>query len=118
MRNSSLVEGSCADNVTGLKSAAEAVESRASGIGRGAFCMQRSSVGKLGGVCRSANARLSSVYVGENPTRRKSKDSYATSVDVGLVGPKLRPQGVSDGQQVKIPAPPLVRLKQRGDTGR
>ena len=31
MRNSSLVEGSCAENVTGLKSAAEAVETQVQG---------------------------------------------------------------------------------------
>ena len=31
MRNSSLVEGSCAENVTGLKSVAEAVETQVQG---------------------------------------------------------------------------------------
>jgi hypothetical protein len=31
--------------------------------------------------------------------------SHATSIDVGLGGPKLRPKGVGDGQPVDIPAP-------------
>jgi hypothetical protein len=41
---------------------------------------------------------MSSVYLGENPRRRKSEDSYATFIDVGLVGPKVYPKGVTDGQ--------------------
>jgi hypothetical protein len=36
VRNSSLVEWSCADNVTGLKYRAEAASFRISGMGRGA----------------------------------------------------------------------------------
>ena len=39
VRNSSLVEWSCADNVTGLKSRAEAADSRESASGRGASNM-------------------------------------------------------------------------------
>ena len=46
-----------------------------------------------------------------------SEASYATSIGVGLGGPKARPKGVVDGQQVKIPAPPAVRFKLREDTG-
>ena len=34
----------------------------------------------------------------------------------GKSGPKERPQGVSDGQQVEIPAPPIY-LKNTRDTG-
>ncbi len=33
-----------------------------------------------------------------------SKVSSAMSVNGGLVGPKARPKGVADGQQVNIPA--------------
>ena len=40
-----------------------------------------------------------------NHIHRKPKVSYARSIRVGLVGPKLRPRGVSDGQLVIIPAP-------------
>ena len=47
VRNSSLVEWSCADNVTGLKLRAEAADLCASRSGRGASIMQRS-----GGVNR------------------------------------------------------------------
>jgi len=99
VRNSSLVEGSCADNVTGLKPAAEAVAPMAlrSSGGRGASCVQRSLDVSCGGARRSENAGMSSVYPGENPGRRKPEVSYATSFDVGLVGPKPRPQGAGDG---------------------
>ena len=48
---------------------------------------------------------MSSDKEGENPSRRKSKDSWARLVLPGLVGPKPRPKGVGDGQQVNIPAP-------------
>ena len=98
MRNSSLVEGSCADNVTGLKPAAEAVAVRFIGLGRGASHVQRSHTVRCGGARGSENAGMSSVYSGEIPERRKPKVSYATSFDVGLVGPKPRPQGAGDGQ--------------------
>ena len=37
-RNSSLIESSCAEDVTGLKPSAEAADSRASVSSRGAFC--------------------------------------------------------------------------------
>ena len=55
--------------------------------------------------------------LGENPGRRNSKVSYATVVDVGLGGPKLRAKAVSDGQLVSIPAPVSCRLKRRSDAG-
>ena len=51
---------------------------------------------------------ISSVKTGENPVRRKTKVSNARSIRVGLVGPKPRPSGVGDGQQVNIPVPPVV----------
>ena len=37
---------------------------------------------------------------------RKSKVSDGRLIRVGLVGPKARPKGVADGQQVNIPVPP------------
>ena len=61
---------------------------------------------------------MSSVNLGENPRRRKSEVSYATSFDVGLVGPKPRPQGVGDGQLVNIPAPPMDRFKAKEGHGK
>ena len=50
VRNSSLVEWSCADNLTGLKPRAEAADFRVSGSGRGASILQRSA----GGIRRGA----------------------------------------------------------------
>ena len=52
---------------------------------------------------------MSNDNAGEKPARRKPKDSCATLIDAGLVGPKTRPKGVVDGQQVNIPVPQLLR---------
>ena len=41
--------------------------------------------------------------------RRKSKVSWGRLIRPGLVGPKLRPKGVSDGQSVNIRIPPILR---------
>ncbi len=57
----------------------------------------------------SENADISSDYTGENPVRRKPKVSPAMFVRRRLGGPKARPEGVADGQQVEIPAPAIVR---------
>ena len=88
MRNSSLVEGSCAENVTGLKSTTEAAGFDFNRIGRGALPGRRSQIVRSGGALGSENAGMSSVNPGENPGHRKPKVSYATLVVVGLVGPK------------------------------
>ena len=48
-------------------------------------------------MCRSENVGMSSKKAGENPAHRKSKVSWATTIDPGLVGPKARPKGVVDG---------------------
>ena len=61
---------------------------------------------------------MSSINAGENPAGRKSKDSYATLLDVGLVGPKAYPKGKVDGQLVNIPEPSKFCLIQRGDAER
>ena len=61
---------------------------------------------------------MSSKNAGENPAGRKSKDSYATLIGVGLVGPKAYPKGEVDGQLVNIPAPLNNCLNQRGDANR
>ena len=60
--------------------------------------MRRRLTVRTAGAYGSENAGMSSVNLGENPRRRKSEVSYATSFDVGLVGPKPRPQGAGDGQ--------------------
>ena len=97
MRNSSLVEGFCAENPTGLKSAAEAVARWFTIGGRGAFPRRRRCTVRYAGAWGSENAGMSSVNPGENPGHRKSEVSYATLFDVGLVGPKPRPKGAGDG---------------------
>ena len=51
-----------------------------------------------GGVWRRENVGMSSKNLGENPRHRKSKVSWATQIDPGLVGPKARPLGVVDGR--------------------
>jgi len=58
-----------------------------------------------GGVYGSENAGMSNRNAREIRAHRKSKVSWAMSIIPGLVGPKARPKGVVDGQQVNIPAP-------------
>jgi hypothetical protein len=61
VRNSSLVEWSCADNVTGLKSRAEAADfCLLDRSGRGASISQRSGGVNRRGAWSSANAGMSS----------------------------------------------------------
>lgn len=60
-------------------------------------------------MARSENVGMSNLKPGENPGHRKPKDSQATSIDLGLVGPKVRLKGVTDGQQVNIPVPLVNR---------
>src|ERR1700730_12363730 len=68
VRNSSLVEWSCADNVTGLKPRAEAADFRASGSGRGASIMQGSGGVNRRGAWSSENAGMSSERGVRNPS--------------------------------------------------
>ncbi len=49
------------------------------------------------GVHGSANVGMSSKNRRENRRHRKPKVSWATRLDPGLVGPKVRPKGVIDG---------------------
>ena len=58
---------------------------------------------------------MSNEKISENLIRRKPKVSWGRLVRPGLVGPKLRPKGVDDGQQVNIPVPLKVRYQQWGD---
>ena len=59
---------------------------------------------RQGGADGSENDGMSNFNEGENPSHRKPKVSPATLFDGGLAGPKARPKGVVDGQQVNIPA--------------
>ena len=58
------------------------------------------------GAFRRENVGISSKKNDENSFHRKSKVSRATRIVPGLVGPKARPKGVVDGEQVNIPALP------------
>ena len=64
---------------------------------------------KPGGRFGSENVGMSNEKVSENLTRRKPKVSWGRLVRPGLVGPKVRPKGVIDGQQVNIPVLPVNR---------
>jgi len=61
---------------------------------------------------------MSNVKACENHAHRKPKDSYATSIGIGLVGPKPNPNGVGDGQLFNIPTPPGLRFKVKGGHSR
>jgi hypothetical protein len=90
VRNSSLVKRSRAENVTGLKCSTEDMDVLFIGRGRGALIGRRSWTARSGGALSSENAGMSNHKAGENPAHRKSKVSWATIIDPGLVGPKPR----------------------------
>ena len=79
--------------------------------GRRAFLLQRRYTVRSTGAIGSENLGLSNEKQGENPCRRKSKVSWGRFVRPGLVGPKPRPKGVGDGQQVNIPVPCIFRYQ-------
>ncbi len=118
VRNSSLVEWCCADNVAGLKPPTDAADQAPCSCGdvggRRGVVGERprrrgSRTGRCGGAPGSANAGMSSVKADAKSAHRKPKGSYGRVVRVGLGGPKPRPQGVGDGQPVSIPAPVMAR---------
>ena len=55
------------------------------------------------GVHGSKNVGISNRNVGEIPTHRKSKVSWAMTIIPGSVGPKARLKDVVDGHKVNIP---------------
>lgn len=60
----------------------------------------------------SENAHMSKLNKCENHLHRKTKVSHATTIDVGLVGPKTRSKDVADGHLVNIPEPVYFRQTQ------
>jgi len=84
-----------------------------SGFVRGAVeehsCQRRSHSVSEGGATGRENVGMSNDKPDEKSGHRKPKVSHATIIDVGLVGPKVRPKGVADGEQVNIPAPVQFR---------
>jgi len=59
------------------------------------------------GALRRENVGISNHNAGERPAHRKPKVSLAMFIIQGLVGPKVKPRGDTDGQLVNIPAPLL-----------
>ena len=102
MRNSSLVEWFCAENVTGL-SMKPKLRHCSNALGRGAFCKGGSQSESTGGLYRSENAGISSenyvrIIMAEN-LRFLGEGSSAQ----GKPGAKARPKGVVDAHTVEIP---------------
>ena len=81
-RNSSLIESSCAEDVTGLKPCTEAADIRKDMVGERSVGLRRRGVNHAGDI-RSANADMSSDKGSEKLPRRKPKVSYATFIGVG-----------------------------------
>ena len=102
MRNSSLVEWFCAENVTGL-SVQPKLRHCSNAVGRGASYKRRSQSGSTGGFYTSENAGISSenyvrIIMAEN-LRFLGEGSSAQ----GKPGAKARPKGVVDAHTVEIP---------------
>ena len=81
-RNSSLIESSCAEDVTGLKPCTEAADIRKDMVGERSLGLRRWGVNPAGGM-RSANADMSSDKGSEKLPRRKPKVSCATFIGAG-----------------------------------
>ena len=73
----------------------------------------RSVTGRTRGLYRRENAGISSESKARNFAVESLRFPGEGSSTQGKSGPKPRPKGVDDGQQVDIPAPPrLGKMKQ------
>ena len=75
-------------------------------IGRGAYCLGRSTIVRTCGQYSSENAGISSESKVRIFTVESLRFPGEGSSSQGKSGPKARPKGVVDGQQVKIPVLP------------
>ncbi len=91
----------------GLKSNTEAWEC-AKRIGRGAMYKGRSRIERGGGLYTRENAGISSESKARNFAVESLRFPGEGSSTQGKSGPKPRPKGVGDGQQVDIPVPPII----------
>ena len=82
------------------------------GIGRGAMYKGRSVTGRTRGHYRRENAGISSESGARNSAVESLRFPGEGSSARGKSGPKRRPKGVRDGQQVDIPALPRETMKQ------
>ena len=71
--------------------------------GRRAFYRRRSHTVRSGGAYRSENAGMSSARRVRIPSTDRLRFPGEGSSALGKSGPKPKPIGVSDGQQVEIP---------------
>ena len=81
-------------------------------IGRGAMYTGRSDTGRSGGLYRRENAGISSESGARNSAVESLRVPGEGSSAQGKSGPKARPKGVADGQQVEIPVLPREEMKQ------
>ena len=77
-------------------------------IGRGAILVRRSRSGSGGGEQGRENAGISSERGARNSSVESLRFPGEGSSARGKSGPKSRPKGVDDGQQVENPVPPEV----------
>ena len=105
MRNSSLVERLCAENLTGLRYKPKLRLHRKM-RGRGALCKRRNSSVSGCGVYRSENAGMSSANAVRICMAESLRFLEEGSSAPGQSGAKVRPNGVADAQTVEIPSPP------------
>ena len=105
MRNSSLVERSCAENVPGLKhnTEAEACVKFTWHLGRGAFLKGRSCTERSSGLLRRENAGMSSEMKVRILQAEYLRFPGVGSSALGKPGAKARPKGVVDAHTVEIP---------------
>ena len=82
------------------------------GIGRGAMYTGRSTTGRTCGLYRRENAGISSESGARNSAVESLRFPGEGSSARGKSGPKLRPKGVDDGQQVDIPVLPREIMMQ------
>ena len=86
MRNSSLVESICAEDITGLRYEPKPRKhTKVCLVGERSVSRRRRVERRTGGI-RSENAGMSSEKEGENPSGRKSKVSRGRFVRPGGVG--------------------------------
>jgi hypothetical protein len=110
VRNSSLVQGFCAENVPGLKHTTEALECHKDMVGEHCIGVEayrevRWSLYKR--ECQYEYTKRQVRILSAENLRFPGEGSSAQ----GKSGPKPRPKGVGDGQSVEIPIPPLNRIE-------
>ncbi len=105
VRNSSLVERLCAENLTGLNLTPK-LRQHVYMLGRGALYTRRNSSASGCGVYRSENAGMSSANAVRICMAESLRFLEEGSSAPGQSGAKVRPNGVADAQTVEIPSPP------------